>query len=150
MRSYVLVKPAIILTLSGLLFLSVVTGYGRTVPQYSIILTTNPAVPEPHTEFAATGRVYALVTLSGLEPGQYTAAMNWVDPTGKINQYTTLSFTLRNQSSYTFHSWLRLMKNGPLKRTFTGKDFDEEYLGRWQLHIFINDVMLGKKNFTLY
>ncbi|MCF6188319.1 MAG: hypothetical protein L3J49_12710 [Desulfobulbaceae bacterium] len=150
LKTMVFGKPAIILTLFGLLLLPVANGYGGTVSDSSIVLTTTPAAPEPSTEFAATGRVYALVTLSGLDPGQYTAAINWVDPAGNINQYTTLSFTLKNQSSYTFHSWLRLMKNGPLKRTFTGKDFDDEYLGQWQIHIFINDVMLEKKNFTLY
>ena len=150
LKTTVLSKPAIILTLFGLLFLPVVNGYGGVVSDYSIVLTTTPATPEPLTEFAATARVYALVTLSGLDPGHYTAAINWIDPVGNINQYTTLSFTLKNQSSYSFHSWLRLMKNGPLKRTFTGKDFDDAYLGRWQIHIFINDVMLEKKNFTLY
>jgi len=125
-------------------------GFAGEDRQTKIVLTKDLASADHQEVFSAYETVYAVVTLSNLEPGQYTGSVNWIDPTGKVNQHTSVSFTIKSQSTYTFYSWLHLMKNGPLKRTLSGRDFDDEYLGYWQLQTFINETMLDQKSFKIH
>jgi hypothetical protein len=150
MKKILLTRVFIIaLTVFGQIILSFSPGFGGEFTQSTIILTKDPASGESQEVFSGFDKIYALVTLSGLEPGKYKADINWIDPTGNINQYTPLSFTIQSQSSYTFYSWLQLMKNGPFKSGLTGKLFDGEYLGKWELNIFVNNTMLKKATFEI-
>ena len=125
-------------------------GWAGTAVQGTISFTTKPADPERQDTFSAYDRIYAMVTLSGLEPGEHKAIINWVDTTGAISQVQQMPFTLGNQNSYTFYSWIQLMKNGRLKSTLSGKRFDDEYIGRWAVHLFVDGQLVSRVPLTIH
>ena len=125
------------------------TWSGETL-QGSLRFTLDPASAESKDTFSGFDKIYALATISGLTPGTHEAVINWIDPTGNVNQNTVVPFTVQGQTSYTFYAWIRLLENGPLKSTLSGKDFDDEYIGKWELHLFVNGTLLQRKPFNIY
>ena len=113
----------IVLTVFALMISSFSQGFGSAPVQSEIILTNSTASSKHQELFSPYDTIYALVTLSGLAPGKYTADISWVNSAGTVNQYTPVSLTILPQSPFTFYSWLRLMKNGPFKSNMSGKQF---------------------------
>ena len=114
-----------------------------------ITLSTDPARPGHSGPFSVYEPVYALMTLNGLSPGRHLATVNWIGPEKTVEQSTPHRFTLGNQSGYTFYSWLKLMKNGPFKRTLGGQTFDDRYLGQWKVQVVVDGHPLAEENFIL-
>ena len=125
-------------------------GWSGESLQGTLRFTLDPVSTESKDTFSGFDKIYALATISGLTPGTHEAVINWIDPTGKVNQNNVIPFTVQGQTSYTFYAWIRLLENGPLKSTLSGKDFDDEYIGKWELHLFVNGILLQKKQFNIY
>ena len=139
-----------VFALTVLLVLSSSSGLAKDRVQAKIAFKTDLSQAKTQDTFSAYDKIYALVTLSNLQPGPNNAVINWIDPTGAINQYKKNHFTVTEQNGYTFYSWIRLLKNGPLKSTLSGRRFDDEYIGRWELHLFINGALLKKTAFEIH
>ncbi len=137
-------------TIFTVMLISFSSGWANDTVQTKIVFKTNLTLSKAQNTFSAYDKVYALVTLSGLQPGPHKTVINWIDPTGTINQYKEIPFTIAKQNGYTFYSWIRLLKNGPMKSTISGRRFDDEYIGRWELHLFIDGVLLKKTGFTIH
>ncbi len=114
-----------------------------------IVLTKNISSTSHQVLFSPYDTIYAVVTLQGLAPGHYSAETNWLNAAGSVNQRSTVSFTIAPNSPFTFYSWLHLMKNGPFKSNLTGKQFDAEYYGKWELQVSIGDIILKKIPFEI-
>lgn len=146
-------QSSLLLSLLIALFL-VTTGLlspASAAPELQVVitLTTDPARPGNSGPFSVYEPVYALITLNGLSPGRHLATVNWIGPENTLEQSTPHRFTLGNQSGYIFYSWLKLMKNGPFKRTLGGQTFDDRYLGQWKVQVVVDGRPLAAENFTL-
>ncbi len=117
--------------------------------QTSIILTTDTTSTKNQTVFTGFDTIYAMITVSGLAPGTHTVDISWVNSSGTVNQYTPVSIETAAGSPFTFYSWLKLQKNGPLKSNLTGKNFDAESLGKWELSVSIAEIFFKKISFTI-
>ncbi len=125
-------------------------SWGAGTLKGNIRLTLDLTSAESKDTFSGFEKIFALATVSGLSPGSHEAVINWIDPVGNVNQNTVVPFTVQAQTSYTFYAWIQLLENGPLKSTLSGKEFDDEYIGKWELHLFVDGTLLEKKQFTIY
>ncbi len=123
-------------------------GMGNSA-QSKIILTTDIASSENQEIFSPYDRIYALVTLTGVPPGKYTADISWANSSGTMNRYSPVSLSVAQDSPFTFYSWLRLLKNSPFKSTMTGKTFSAASLGKWVLTVSIEDVFFKTVEFEI-
>ncbi|MBL4901901.1 MAG: hypothetical protein JKY62_04560 [Desulfocapsa sp.] len=124
-------------------------GFEADSAQSSIILTTDIASAENQEIFSPYDTVYALVTLTGIPPGKYIADISWVNSSGTMNQYSPVSLSIAPNSPFTFYSWLRLLKNSPLKSTMTGKTFSADSLGKWVVTVSIEDIFFKTVEFEI-
>jgi hypothetical protein len=161
-RTTLSVRPSLFflfLVLSALLPVS--SGITSETPQLqsSVILTSSISATSPKIIFSPYDTIYAAITVTGLVPGSYRADVSWVNGSGSVTQNTPVSFQISSDptstgakpiSSHTFYSWFRLMKNGPFKSGMSGKQFDADYLGKWELHIAVNDNLLKNVAFEIH
>lgn len=132
-----------------LLISSVSHGVGEDSVQSKIVLTTDIASSENQVKFTPYDTIYAVVTLSGVAAGKYTADISWANASGTMNRYSPVSLTIAPKTPFTFYSWLRLMKTGPLKSTFTGENFTADSLGKWILTVSVEGVFLKTVEFEI-
>jgi hypothetical protein len=132
------------------LFLLLLECSGNSHITGTILLANKSSSTENQKTFSSLEKIYAIVQVSGLNSGKHKAVVNWVAPEGNIDQQIIYPFTTGNQTSFTFHSWFKLMRNGPLKTEMLGKRVDEEYLGIWEVHVFVDDTMLTTTSFEIY
>ena len=125
-------------------------GFGAAdSAQSRIILTTDVASTENQEIFSPYDTIYALVTLTGVPPGKYTADISWANSSGTMNRYSPVSLSVAPDSPFTFYSWLRLLENSPFNSTMTGKDFSADSLGKWVLTVSIEDVFFKTVEFEI-
>ncbi len=120
-----------------LLLFSFSYGFGADSVTSKIVLTTDMASSENQETFTPYDTIYALVTVSGMPSGTYTADISWANSAGTVNRYNSTVLDIAPNSPFTFYSWFRLLKNGPLKSTLTGENFSENSLGNWVLIVSI-------------
>lgn len=142
-------KSCISFLLSTLLIFSFASSLLAKEVQTNIILTTDTTNTTNQTIFTGYDTIYAMITVSGLAPGTYTVDISWVNSSGTVNQYTPVSIEIAPESPFTFYSWLKLMKNGPMKSNLTGKNFDADSLGKWELSVSIADIFFKKVPFEI-
>ncbi len=138
--------PFVLITL---LISSFSHGFGADSAQSNIILTTDIASSENQEIFSPYDTIYALVTLTGVPPGKYTADISWANSSGTMNRYSPVFLSVALDAPFTFYSWLRLLKNSPFKSTTTGKTFSADSLGKWVLTVSIEDVFFKTVEFEI-
>lgn len=139
----------IILLTSFLLVVSFSSGFGKNSVQGKIVLTADIASSEGRKVFSPYDTIYAFITLPGIEPGNYIADISWANASGSINQYKPASVTIVPGKPPTFYSWFRLLRNGPLTGSLTGKDFNADSRGKWILTVAIAGVFLQTTEFEI-
>lgn len=100
--------------------------------------------------FSIYDKVYLIVRFQQLAAGSYTLQSDWLNPEGEVEQRNSHTFSLKNQTKYTYYAWLSLLKNGPFKQMLTGSDIDRTFMGTWQLQVFVNGQILDTLEFTMH
>ncbi len=104
--------PFVLITL---LISSFSHGFGANTEQSKIILTTDITSSKNQEIFSPYDTIYALVTLTGIPPGKYTADISWANSSGTMNRYSPVSLSVAPDAPFTFYSWLRLLKKALLR-----------------------------------
>lgn len=124
-------------------------GFAEGVTQSEIILTTDISSSENQNIFSPYDTIYALVTVTDIPPGKYTADISWANASGTMNRYSTVSLNVTANTPFTFYSWLRLLKNSPFKRTITGNSFSTDSIGKWVLTVSIENSFFKTVEFEI-
>ena len=124
---------------SSLPFLSVRSG-----------LYKDKTFTDPVTAFTPYQKIFLLIELRQLQPGEYTLTTDWLTPWGELEHQSNHSFAiLRITPSWKAYSWLTLWKNGPVKRLLTGEDFKKEFYGTWTVRLYLNGRQIQKQRFDV-
>ncbi len=69
---------------------------------------------------------------------------------GRITRQDNHDFELKKTTGYMSHSWMKLLKKGPLQRNFTGHDIDIENYGEWSVKAYLHGQKVAEKKFILH
>lgn len=155
------IRPSLFLLLTLIALLPAPPGLNAEVnsPLHTTIsLTKSMSETSPQYSFSPYDTIYAAITVTDIQAGQYRADISWVNASGTVNRSSPVSFSIPSSTSkatgpgtysHTFYTWFRLMKNGPVKSSMTGKQFDAEMLSKWELRVSINDRSFNKAEFEI-
>ena len=105
---------------------------------------------QPEKSFFITDKIYFNITCTELPAGDYTIVTHWTNPMGEIIRQENHVFELKKTTGYMSHSWMKLLKKGPLQRNFTGQDVDIENYGEWSAKAYLHGKAVAEKKFILH
>ena len=138
------------LTLASLLVAG--AAFAASCPFSSIEsgLYRNKNFADEATVFTPYEKIYLLVELRQLQPGNFTLTTDWLTPWGKLEHQSNHSFEVtKTAPSWKAYSWFNLRKNGPVKRLLTGEDFKKEFYGTWTVRLYLNGQQIQKQTFEM-
>ena len=150
MRSTIGYIAALLLLGCGLSSFQPMHSIAAEQVQYTAWLSSGEDLSEHKNRFSIYDKVYLIIRLQELAPGEYTINSDWINPEGKLEQHNAHTFYLKKQSDYTYYAWVSLLKNGPLKRILTGSDINREFQGNWQTQVFLNDQKITSLTFDMF
>ena len=100
--------------------------------------------------FFAGDKIYILVNVYDIKKGNYSLSTDWTDPTGYIERHDNYNFTIdKNFGYYQLFSWIKLLKQGMVSRTFTGVDYIDTKYGEWNVKVYLNGTRICEKKITI-
>ena len=89
--------------------------------------------------FGCNDKIYAVITLLGLEGGAHRLEADWTDPGGKIREHVDYPFNGAGGTRITI--WLKLHppKGSALFSFFNPAMGMEDFIGLWQLTLRVDD-----------
>jgi hypothetical protein len=105
---------------------------------------------QPEKNFSILDKVYFNVTCTELPAGSYTIVTEWTNPMGKLTRQDNHVFEIKETTGYMAHSWMKLLRKGPLQRNFTGQDVDIEHYGEWAVKAYLHGKEVAEKKFTFH
>lgn len=101
--------------------------------------------------FSPDETIFLVLDFPNLEPGEYVMTTDWVRSGGVVEYQDSHAFVLDIFTpAYRLYTWLRLWKEGPLKRVLTGSDFKREFYGMWEVKGYLNGKVVTKQYFEIY
>ena len=133
------------------LFLLLVCPANGTVSELApVTLYANKLFTDQQKRFLAWDKIYGVISFNVENPGEHILTTDWHTPFNSLEHHTIYRFTsTQADQSFQLYSWLQLWKNGPLKRTFTGQDFKQEFHGPWTVRFYLDGRLVGKDNFEI-
>ncbi|MBM9512995.1 hypothetical protein JWH17_11350 [Desulfobulbus marinus] len=100
--------------------------------------------------FTPEEKFFAVIDLTEIPPGEYLITIDWQNPTGQIARQSSHSLLLEDpKDHFRLYSWLKLWKNGFLTRSFTGREFNDNYFGEWHLAVYVNGQLVVRQQFQV-
>lgn len=103
---------------------------------------------KPATDFSPYEKVFLRIICKGLPAGTYAITSDWKNSQNEIYRQNRHEFTLNQQSDYMTFSWIKLIRKGPLKRTFTGQDFSAMSYGEWTVRAYLKGEQISNNSFS--
>ncbi len=132
-------------------------SYGNTVlsaSPHNVYLTASESegipVQQPATEFSCSDKIYAVIELSGLSREMHKLDAVWRDPQGKDREFTEYEFQANNDSERIW-VWLKLHRpaEAALVSFINPSAGMDEFIGKWELHLAIDNEPLETKSFSV-
>jgi hypothetical protein len=141
----------ICLLLLVLVFVSVPAQAKAAEPEKSrSAMFSDSAFAHEQYAFSPYDTIYIVVDLLEVPPGEHTVAFDWKTPSGELERQTLYNFTIEDpKPAFRVYAWLRLWEKGPLERTFTGQDFSEKFYGKWNVQIYLDNILLEERSFQV-
>ena len=131
------------------LFFPKIVSAGQSIEVRSAMYADKEFQSEQYV-FLPLEKMYLVLDLTNVPPGDYNLAVEWVTPLGNLERLTHHQVTPQNTlPSYRVHFWFKLLKKGPLSRSLTGLDYKEEFYGEWKVRVFLNGKKVVEKNFRV-
>ncbi|MDH3637222.1 MAG: hypothetical protein OES09_01995 [Gammaproteobacteria bacterium] len=104
----------------------------------------------PATEFGCTDTIYAVLEIHGLEKTEHSLNAVWRDPHGVERERTQYPFRVRGDRERIW-VWLKLHRSqGAALVQFVDPSAGMgEFVGNWQIQLFIDGKSLAKQDFTV-
>ena len=119
-------------------------------PRCSTTLYASPLRSDERSEFIPEETIYCHVYCDQLEQKELNLIIDWMDPTGMIKGQTSDSFTPEGaQKMYQKLFAVKLPKNGYANRMLTGRRYSDTLFGKWTYIIYLNGIMMEKKQFVI-
>jgi len=116
--------------------------------QYKIILTNSLEKKVPVDEFRCEEKIFLYFTWFGLK-GSHDLKVLWLKPGRRLQETTEYSFISKNQKELNTWLWLKLEKKGREKGIFSSDFVWFDFIGQWDVEIFLDEELLEKKNFKV-
>ncbi len=123
---------------------------GEEQVKYQAWLSSGENLSQRKVHFSQDDKIYLIVRFQDLASKTYTVDSHWINPEKNLEQQNTHTFSLKNQSYYTYYAWLSLLQNGPMTRMFVGSDIDRRYQGTWQVLLLLDGRKIDTLAFDIY
>ena len=99
--------------------------------------------------FACRDKIFAVIDLAGLTPGQHRLHVDWIDPGGKYRERIAHEFTSSDSARLTVWLQLHPPTGAALVSAFNPAVGMGEFIGEWQVEIRIDDSAQVRKHFEV-
>ena len=97
--------------------------------------------------FDASEKVYVYVKFHHLKPGRYLISTTWLKYTDEAERITSSQINIDSSTEYTYYSWFKLMKKGPVSQMFMGEEYDFDQKGLRKVIVQLNGEKICSKSF---
>ena len=107
------------------------------------------AFVEAATQFSPYEKIYIGTKCSDLSAGEHTVHVNWIHQRKGLFRSDKHNFQMEVDGERVVYFWFKLTKKGPLSSAFSASDFHQENYGQWTAEVYLNDRLVGKKEFEI-
>lgn len=104
---------------------------------------------EAATQFSPYEKVFIGTRCSELAAGEHTVHVNWVHQRKGLFRSDKHKFRMDVDGERVVYFWFKLTKKGPLSSAFSANDFDRDTYGQWTAEVYLNERLVGKKEFEI-
>jgi hypothetical protein len=142
---------ALLFLVNGTILASNSTAKGKELsPRCFTTLYASPLRSDERSVFIPEETIYCHVYCDQFAVEELSLTIDWIDPTGMIKGQTVDSMTVKGpQKMYQKLFAVKLPKNGYVNRMMTGRRYSDTLFGNWTYIIYLNGIMIDKKQFLI-
>jgi len=93
--------------------------------------------------------VYTYVVLQGLRVGVHNLTIDWLDPTGEVQEQVHERFTVSKAGIYQRMFLFQLRRLGMFSRILAGTSYPAHFFGTWSCRLLLNGKRIKEYAFTI-
>ena len=101
------------------------------------------------TDFSPFDAIYLLLDCTGLSPGEHIMHANWLHNQRGMIRSDSHTFTTEDGTKRGLYFWFKLSKKGPVASMLSNQDFHEQNFGDWTVEIYLDDIRVVERNFSI-
>ncbi len=101
--------------------------------------------------FDCLDKIYAVTEIQGFKQGKHSIEFRWVDPEGSTRERTEYDFHVSDKPVTKLWAWLELSRarGAGIIQWLNPAAGLEEFIGEWELELFVNGKRLNKGAFEV-
>ncbi len=125
----------------------------RAAPTISAFVTATTEddypVESADNTFGCRDKIFAVIDLAGLAPGQHLLLVDWIDPGGKYRERIDHKFTSSDSARITVWLQLHPPTGAALVSAFNPAVGMAEFIGEWRVEIRVDDSAQAREHFEV-